>query len=39
MATGGQERCTQDFGGKSEGKRQLAKPRFRWEDNIEMNLQ
>jgi len=36
---GGQERCIQDFGGKPEGKRQLTKPRCRWEDNIEMNLQ
>jgi hypothetical protein len=25
--------------GKPEGKRQLGKPRCRWEDNIEMDLQ
>jgi hypothetical protein len=25
--------------GKPEGKRQLGRPRRRWEDNIEMNLQ
>jgi hypothetical protein len=25
--------------GKSEGKRPLRKPRRRWEDNIEMDLQ
>jgi len=25
--------------GKPEGKRPLGKPRHRWEDNIEMNLQ
>jgi hypothetical protein len=25
--------------GKPEGKRQLGKPRHRWEDNIKMNLQ
>jgi len=25
--------------GKSEGKRQLGRPRRRWEDNIEMDLQ
>jgi hypothetical protein len=25
--------------GKSEGKRPLGRPRFRWEDNIKMNLQ
>jgi hypothetical protein len=24
--------------GKSEGKRPLGKPRFRWEDNIKMDL-
>jgi hypothetical protein len=30
--------CIQGFGGKSEGKRQLERPRFRWEDNIKMNL-
>jgi len=25
--------------GKSEGKRPLARPRLRWEDNIKMDLQ
>jgi hypothetical protein len=25
--------------GKPEGKRQLGRPRRRWEDNIKMNLQ
>ena len=25
--------------GKSEGKRSLGRPRFRWEDNIKMDLQ
>jgi hypothetical protein len=25
--------------GKSEGKRPLGRPRYRWEDNIKMNLQ
>jgi len=25
--------------GKYEGKRQLGRPRLRWEDNIKMNLQ
>jgi len=25
--------------GKPEGKRLLGRPRFRWEDNIKMNLQ
>ena len=27
------------FGGKSEGKRSLGRPRHRWEDNIKMDLQ
>jgi hypothetical protein len=31
--------CAQDFGGKSEGKRSLGKPRRRWENNIKMDLQ
>jgi hypothetical protein len=26
------------FGGKPEGKRQLGRPRHRWEDNIRMDL-
>jgi hypothetical protein len=25
--------------GKTEGKRPLGRPRFRWEDNIKMDLQ
>jgi hypothetical protein len=25
--------------GKPEGKKPLERPRFRWEDNIEMNIQ
>jgi hypothetical protein len=25
--------------GKPEGKKPLVRPRFRWEDNIKMNLQ
>ena len=28
-----------DLVGKLKGKRQLGKPRCRWEDNIKMNLQ
>jgi hypothetical protein len=32
--------CIQDLGEKkSEGKRPLGRPRFRWEDNIKMDLQ
>ena len=38
-AYGGEERCIQDFGGKTEGKRPLGRPRRRWEDNIRMDLQ
>jgi hypothetical protein len=26
------------FGGKARGKRPLGKPRYRWVDNIKMNL-
>jgi hypothetical protein len=29
---GGEERHIQDFGGESEGKRPLGRPRHRWED-------
>ena len=36
---GGRERRVQGFGGKPEGKRQLGRPRRRWEDNIKMDLQ
>ena len=38
-AYGGGERGAQGFGGKSEGKRPLGRPRRRWEDNIKMDLQ
>jgi hypothetical protein len=34
----GGEECIWDFGGKPEGKRQLGRPRRRWEDNIRMDL-
>ena len=30
---------TQGLVGKPEGKRSLGRPRHRWEDNIEMDLQ
>jgi hypothetical protein len=36
---GGQERRIQGFGGKPEGKRPLGRPRRRWEDNINIDLQ
>jgi hypothetical protein len=35
---GGRKRV-QDFGGKTEGKKPLGRPRRRWEDNIKMDLQ
>ena len=35
----GGQRSVQGFGGKSEGKRPLARPRRRWEDNVKMDLQ
>jgi hypothetical protein len=38
-AYGGGERYIQGFGGKPEGKRQLGRPRRRWEDNIKIDLQ
>ena len=38
-AYGGGERCAQGSGGKPEGKRPLGRPRYRWEDNIKMDLQ
>jgi hypothetical protein len=38
-AYGGEERCTQGFGGKSEGMRPCGRPRRKWVNNIEMNLQ
>jgi hypothetical protein len=34
-----EERRTQGFGGKPEGKRPLEKHRRRWDDNIKMDLQ
>jgi len=36
---GGKERCIQGFGGETEGKGPLRRPRHRWEDNIVMELQ
>ena len=36
---GGEERCTQDFGGETRGKELLGRPRRRWEDNIKLDLQ
>jgi hypothetical protein len=36
---GGGERHVQGFGGELVGKRQLGRPRRRWEDNIKMELQ
>jgi hypothetical protein len=35
----GGERCIQGFGGKTEGKRPLGRPKRRWENNIKMDLQ
>jgi hypothetical protein len=32
------EMCT-DFGGETEGRRPLGRPRCKWEDNIKMTLQ
>ena len=31
--------CIQGFGGETLGKRQLGRPRYRWENNIKMDLQ
>ena len=36
---GGEERRIQSFGGETEGKIPLGRPRRRWEDNIKMDLQ
>jgi len=36
---GEEERCIQDFGRETEGKRPFGKPRLRWEDNIKVDLQ
>jgi len=38
-AYGGAERRIQGLVGKPEGKRLLGRPRLRWVDNIEMDLQ
>jgi hypothetical protein len=38
-AYGGEERPIQGFVGKPEGKRLLGRPRFKWKDNIKMDLQ
>jgi hypothetical protein len=32
------ERCLQGFGWEAEGKRPLGRPRYRWEDNNELDL-
>jgi hypothetical protein len=37
-STWGEKRCTHGFGGITEGKRPLGRPRCRWEDNIKMDL-
>ena len=36
---GGEERCIKGFGGETEGKRPLVRPRIWCEDNIKMYLQ
>jgi hypothetical protein len=36
---GGEENLRQGLVGKSEGKKPLGRPRCRWEDNINMDLQ
>ena len=36
---GGEERCIKVLVGKPEGKRQLVRPRHRWEDNTKIDLQ
>jgi len=38
-AYGGEERRMQVLVGKPEGKRQIGRPRRRWDDNIKMDLQ
>ena len=38
-AYGGEEKPMQGFGGKSEGKRPLGRPRRRWEVTIKMDFQ
>jgi hypothetical protein len=37
-AHGGDEKCTQNFVWKSEGKRPHARPRRKWEENIQIDL-
>jgi hypothetical protein len=34
-----EEKCIQDFGGETEGKRPLERPRHGWEDNIKLDNQ
>jgi hypothetical protein len=34
----GEEECIQDIGGKARKKEPLGRPRYRWKDNINMNL-
>jgi hypothetical protein len=34
----GGERCLHDLVGKPEGERPLRRPRYRWEDNIKLDL-
>jgi hypothetical protein len=36
---GGHEKCILDLVGRPEGRRQLGRPRRKWEDNIKMDLQ
>jgi hypothetical protein len=38
-AYGGQKRRIQVLVGQPEGKRPLGKPKYRWEDNVKMDLQ
>jgi hypothetical protein len=35
----GEKRGLQGFGGETEGKKPLTRPRRRWEDNIKIDLQ
>jgi len=37
-AYGGEKRCIQVLVRKPEGKRQLGRPRCKWEDNIKLDL-
>jgi len=36
---GAEEGCLEGFGGRTEGRRPLGRPRHRWEDNIKIGLQ